>query len=107
MARHGSDRSEHWRRVIEDWRRSGQTVAEFCRRRRIASPTFYVWRQRLGNVSPSSRPSPAFLPVHVVPGSARPVLELALRGGRMLRLHGDITPEIVAGLVRALEGSPC
>ena len=104
MAKAQGSRAAHWRGVLETWRRSGLTVAAFCRRRRIAAPTFYVWKRRLG-VPPD--PLPAFLPVRVVPPSSRSVVELDLRGGRRLRLHTEITPDLIAGLVRALEGEAC
>ena len=114
MAKRTSDRADLWRRVLEEWRTSGLTVAEFCRRRRIASPTFYVWRRRLGSRSPlpvrqtgSREPRPAFLPVRVVPSPPAPVLELVLRGGRVLRWHGEVPPARVAELVLALEGPAC
>ncbi len=36
-----------WARLIEAQRRSDLTVVEFCRRRRIATATFWYWRKRL------------------------------------------------------------
>ena len=40
-------RMEFWRKHIEAHQQSGLGVAEYCRRRRLCSPTFYVWRRRL------------------------------------------------------------
>ena len=40
-------RMEFWRKHIEAHEQGGLGVAEYCRRHRLCSPTFYVWRRRL------------------------------------------------------------
>jgi len=39
--------AERWREVFRDQRRSGLSVAAFCRRARVPQASFYVWRRRL------------------------------------------------------------
>ncbi len=113
MARHGSDRAAYWRGVVEAWRRSGVSVAAFCRRRDLAEPTFYVWRRRLEDAQGTRPGTPAFVrvPVRVVSSPAAPAgrtsVELTLRGGRVLRIQADFTPQSLAELAAAVEGLPC
>ena len=38
----------YWRELIARQAQSGQSIAAFCRERRIANQTFYWWRWRLG-----------------------------------------------------------
>lgn len=111
MARQRSDRAAYWRGVLDAWRRSGMSVAAFCRRRDLAEPTFYAWRRRLKRAGPPSAPAPAFVPVRIVPTPApfagRAIVELTLRGGRVMRVHADFTPHSLAALAAAVEGLAC
>ena len=48
MVREVSSRPEsEWRGRLAKFRRSGLTVAEFCQREGVSSPSFYQWRSRL------------------------------------------------------------
>ena len=38
---------ERWPREIARWRRSGESVRAFCRRRGLKEPSFYYWRRRI------------------------------------------------------------
>ena len=133
MARaHNPRCAARWTRILQDWAQSGLKVAEFCRRRSIARPSFYAWKRALGQparVHPMPDPSPArtasvplltpapppFLPVRITP-STRPhrpdsahhtTLELALRGGRHVILSTDLPVADLARLLGALEGMAC
>ena len=44
---------EEWRQRIKRQRKSGLTVAEFCRREGVSSASFYLWRQKLQGKSRS------------------------------------------------------
>ncbi len=39
--------STKWRDRMSRWRRSGLSIAEFCRREQISQPSFFGWRKRL------------------------------------------------------------
>ena len=117
-AKFGLDREKFWRRVLGRWNRSRLTVAEFCRRESLASPTFYAWKRRLRDRSPRpsatfpASPTPAFLPVRVVPGSAtfsgQTLVEVPLRDGRVVKISSPLGPRDLAGFVNALEEvRPC
>lgn len=73
---------ERCRALIAEWAASGQTQAEFCRRRKIHPMTFSGWKHRLGGKpkawlagDPRGRTrTPAFVPVRIRPAS-EPVVE--------------------------------
>lgn len=115
-----------WTGILRDCAQSGLKVAEFCRRRSIARPSFYAWRRRLvplrldvrAPTAPQSMSAPAtlpvvppFLPVLVSGPAPRPAhrttLDLVLRGGRRATLSTDLPAEDLARLLGALEGLPC
>jgi putative transposase len=100
----------HWQRLLGRWRQSGDSAAAFCRAHGLNLNTFYAWRRRLRGVRAKSAVSQKFAPVRVVhmPAVASaPVLELALRCGRVLKAPSDIAPERLAALAQALEARPC
>lgn len=39
------DKERFWRRMVRLWRRSGDTVRDFCTAHRLAEPSFYGWRR--------------------------------------------------------------
>lgn len=45
--RRRSDRVRHWKRVVADWRASGLSRAEFCRRQALNYQTMTPWVRRL------------------------------------------------------------
>ena len=107
-------KAEHWRRLIERWRRSGLSVRAFCDRYRLAVPSFYAWRRRLqqgGPLANISQPDEAatFIPVHIQPEPAdqRPPLELVLASGRCLRIPPGFDPATLRALLAALEDPSC
>ena len=57
MGRRPSSAAEKvWRKRLADFRRSNQSVSEFCQQIGISTPSFYVWRKRLERVQ--HEPSP-------------------------------------------------
>lgn len=41
-------KSARWARILHEQRTSGMSIAEFCRRRDLSTPSFFAWRRRLG-----------------------------------------------------------
>jgi len=104
-------KSAYWSQIIFEQQRSGQSIAEFCRRRGLAQPSFFVWRRRLGS---GAETASGFVelktstPEALVVASARPLAELELLlpfGGRVLLRRG-FDRDLLRELVSALEGVP-
>lgn len=95
-----------WQRLVSEQGRSGQTVAAFCRERKLCAPHFFWWKKRLRVIGPAK-----FLEVKVaaaVPaaravGDAR--VEVLLRNGWSLRVGPGFDRELVRALVAAVESA--
>ena len=90
-----------WRRRLELWQSSGLTVAAFCARHGLATPSFYAWRRQL-----RQRDAATFVPVQVLPDELVPAgsVEVLLAGGRRLRVTPGFDPPTVRQLLALLEG---
>jgi transposase len=98
-----------WAERLDRFRRSGQTVAQFCAAEGVSEPSFYVWKRTLaaGAEPPGpSAPAPALVPIRITPSPTTPV-ELAFPSGTVLRFPADAHPELIVAILRGLEGRPC
>jgi hypothetical protein len=104
-----------WKSILNDFRRSGLTQAEFCRRRGISLHSF---RKHLYSPRPShDQPPPAadrpFLPVTILPDPTAPAtsppshLELVLADGRRIAVAPGFDADTLRRLLAVLEGAPC
>ena len=101
----GEQRHERRRELLRRWRASGLSQAAFCRHRKIPAWKFRWWRNRLKGAAGAS--GELFLPLRVAPtASSAGDLELAMRGGLVLRFGADVDPAALAGIVKALSLAP-
>lgn len=107
---HGRSRDprkeQHWRRLIQQWQRSGLSVRAFCDRHQLTQPSFYAWRHRLQQRAAAAAP---FVPVRVVPDApplAAGSIEVVLASGRRLRVAPGFDPAALRQLVAVLEEAP-
>jgi transposase-like protein len=133
MARRGAPRNgakeRSWRRLIQQWRRSGMTIRDFCVEHEVSEPSFFAWRRTIadrdrqsgqpsadgcGNGdSNKTRDSPAFVPLRVVStvsptpagtaGTAGTAFEVVLRDGRIVRVPAGFDPATLRQLLAILE----
>lgn len=104
---------ERWRKLIAEAARSGTSVREFCRQRRITEPQFYVWRARLkGKAQGVARrralaagKAATFALVSDSPGTLDAGIELVLADGRRVRISRGVD-EATLRTVLAAVGSP-
>jgi hypothetical protein len=118
-------RRAHWQTVLEEFRRSGMSQAEFCRRRGIPPGTLSCWKHKLTRASGrGSRPAagapvparPAFVPVQLTaappPSGTLPrggvtaeggALEIVLARSRRVRVRGRIDVQWLGQVIRTLE----
>lgn len=120
MARHrqrDGGKERYWRAMIGQWRRSGQSVRDFCAERGLAEPSFYAWRRTLAErKQPVGRAAhrdsergngqPAFVPVCVAPAATAKSFEVVLTQGRVVRVPSDFDATTLRQLLAVLEEEP-
>jgi hypothetical protein len=109
-----------WRTEVAAWRASGVSARDYAQGRGIHAGTLMGWASRLSAAASSSTPrsktqseGSAFLPVRVkgaadaasTNGDAKKLsVEIALSGGRTVRLSGELGLGQLARLLDAIEG---
>jgi transposase len=109
-----------WNALLNDFRRSGLTQAEFCRRRQISLHSFrkHLYLPSPSQPTPSDDRSPAnpdhhFLPVTILPDpipsitASQPHLELILSNGRRIAVAPGFDPQTLRRLISVVEERPC
>jgi lambda repressor-like predicted transcriptional regulator len=125
MAEHGS-RDEHWADVVSQWRASGLSQKEFCRRRDISDRALNNWlykspyRERVARILAArsqAKPdaeTPRFLPVALL-SAARDVdsqaacaaIEVVLPSGPRIAVTPGFDAETLRRVVAVLEARTC
>jgi len=115
------EKERYWRRVIREAARSGVSIRQFCRQRRVKESEFY-WRQRkvkeiqqacaLGSQNRSKATKDAeqatFALVSEEAGESELAgIELVLRDGRRVRIGKRVDEETLRTVVGVLEGNGC
>jgi len=86
------EKSDYWQKLIREAARSGLSIREFCRRRRLQESQFYRWQRRLkeGRRGPTLRKGgrgpAAFALVSEDPGDVAAGIELILADGCRIRI---------------------
>jgi hypothetical protein len=93
-----------WQQRLHRFEHCGRSVAAFCDREGVSTPSFYAWRRRLRSAAATDADGPRLLPIQVV--ASAPV-ELVLPTGAVLRLTAGCDLVFVRSLVDALGGAPC
>jgi hypothetical protein len=125
MAEHGS-RDEDWADVVSQWRASGLSQKEFCRRRDISDRALNNWlykspyRERVARILAArsqdklDAETPRFLPVAVL--SATPeadsqascaTIEVVLPSGPRIAVSPGFDAETLRRVVAVLEARTC
>jgi len=121
-------RDEYWADLVMEWKASGLSQKEFCRRRGISDRSFNNWlykspyRERVARIlaarsheTPNAE-TPRFLPVAVLgedrhtdtpQASAAPAIEVVLRSGPRIVVTAGFDAETLRRVVEALEVRPC
>jgi hypothetical protein len=116
-------RREHWQALLEAQRRSGLSLAAFCRRRGVHKGTLSFWKWKLAREAESAASRGAtgsFVPIHLaMPPRARESgttaatvaevgeLEITLAGGQLVRVRGRVDPAWLGAVFRELEVRRC
>jgi hypothetical protein len=118
-------KERYWRRLLAQWRRSGQTGRDFCAEHGLSEPSFYAWKREIARrdqevrapskattgASPPRRSAaaalPAFLPVTMAAAAPGAALEVLLASGRVLRVRAGFDADVLRQLLAVLEESSC
>jgi hypothetical protein len=125
MAEHGS-RDEQWADVITQWRASGLSQKEFCRRRDISDRALNNWlykspyRERVTRILAArsqdklDAETPRFLPVAVLSTTrdtdsraSHATIEVVLPSGPRIAVTPGFDAETLRRVVAALEARTC
>ena len=125
MAEHGS-RDEHWADVVSQWRASGLSQKEFCRRRDVSDRALNNWlykspyRERVARILAArsqdklDAQTPRFLPVAVLSATpeadseaSRATIEVVLKSGSRIAVTPGFDAETLRRVVAVLEARTC
>ena len=98
--------TRRWVERLERFAAGQHTVASFCAAEGVSESNFYLWRRRLARSAAPPANAPAVVPLRIAPSPATPI-ELALPSGAVVRFPADAGPELIAAVLRGLEGRPC
>jgi hypothetical protein len=101
MGSGNSRAAEKWQKLIEGQRRSGMSIAAYCRKKGIPDSGFYQWRKRLGR-KPQARLKD-FVKLSVPTGqSPRDAVRIRTPGGYCVEVpsgtKGEFLKEVLASL---------
>lgn len=106
-----AEKARYWQRTIREAVRSGMSIREFCRQRRLKESQFYWWQQKLkaGREErtlrrPGTRGGTAsFALVSDETGATDAGIELVLGDGRRLRIHKGVDEETLRAVLAGVE----
>ncbi len=112
MARvRGAAAERIWRERLARYRLCAETVADFCEREGVSTPTFYAWKRRLTSVvvrrqrnEVPARPAPLFVPIAVA--SAATGVRIVLPGGAVVELPPGADERLLRTCIRAAARLP-
>jgi len=108
-------KARHWQDLLGEAARSGISIREFCRRRRLKEGQFYWWQRRLRvnrREGVGTRPGvngqrASFALVSEEAGAIDAGVELVLNGGQRLRITKGVDEETLRTVLAALEPAGC
>jgi hypothetical protein len=108
-----AEKAQRWQRRIREAARSGLSIREFCRQRRLKVSQFYWWCRRLQESQPPwTRRKPAHGPasfalVSQESGMMDAGIELVLDAGRRLRIARGFDEAALRAVLAAMESPGC
>ena len=109
------EKARFWRSTIREAARSGVSIREFCRKRKLKECQFYWWQHRLSMSRQSAEAKrkrrtggPAsFALVSEESGANDAGIELVLAGGRRLRIARGVDEATLRAVLVAVEPAGC
>jgi transposase-like protein len=91
------------RRVLDEWRQSGQSIAAFARERQMSAPRLYWWRRRLPE-NLVAAPMTSLVPATIVSRSEATAIVIRMPSGVAIEI-ACASPSWIAAIVSELERS--
>ncbi len=108
------EKEREWRGTIREAARSGLSIREFCRQRRVKERQFYWWRQKLQQDGVRERRQPgrgkeraSFALVSDEAGMNDAGIELVLGDGRRLRIQKGVDEATLRVVLSAVGPGEC
>ena len=109
------EKERYWQKIIPEAVRSGISIREFCRQRRLKESQFYWWQRRLkaGRGEGVRRRTggqggaASFALVSDEAGATDAGIELVLGEGRRLRIRRGVDEATLRAVLAALESPRC
>jgi hypothetical protein len=109
------EKERYWQKIIPEAVRSGMSIREFCRQRRLKESQFYWWQRRpkAGRGEGTRRSSvvhwgaASFALVSDEAGATDAGIELVLGDGRRLRIRQGVDEATLRVVLAALEPPRC
>ncbi len=106
-----AEKAQHWQKAIRQAARSGLSIREFCRQRKLPESQFYWWQRRLAARQDPPRGRTAgtatFALISDETGPADAGIELLLADGHRLRIRRGVDEETLRAVLAALERPGC
>lgn len=95
------------RRLVAQWRQSGESQAGFARRHGIPTWTFWYWSRKASApaVAEPAAAEPAFVPIRVTPETEVGVVEVVFPSGERVRVGADASADLVRRVVAAVRAT--
>lgn len=90
------------RRLVAQWRQSGESQAGFARRHGIPTWTFWYWSRK---ASAQAVAAPAFVPIRVTPETEVGVVEVVFPSGERVRVGAGAPADLVRRVVAAVRAT--
>jgi len=104
------EKARTWRALIREASRSGLSIREFCRRRRLKERQFYVWQRRLKEARAEKikgHGQATFALVSEEPGELAAGIELVLRSGVRIRIGRGVDEATLRTVLATADPQPC
>lgn len=108
------EKARYWQKTIHEAARSGLSIREFCRQRRLNESRFYWWQRRLTatgqarqNGAPPGGAPASFALVSTAAGVADAGIELVLAGGGRLRIAKGVDEATLRAVLAVMESEGC
>jgi transposase-like protein len=95
------------RRLVAQWRQSGESQAGFARRHGIPTWTVWYWSRKASAqaVVEAATAAPAFVPIRATPETEGGVVEVVVPSGERVRVGAGASADLVRRVVAAVRAT--